>query len=87
MWVSFLFNILILLSALFVGWFLAWLCKDEIIFRKWFYIMFYFFIIITLLLVFLDRPFYEIFTGIYVIILVVVAILKSKNKVFIKSKK
>ncbi|MBM3247463.1 hypothetical protein FJZ17_02910 [Candidatus Pacearchaeota archaeon] len=82
-----LLNILLMLTAIPVGWFLAWLCKDEIVYRKWFYILFYLCLALILLILILKRPIYELLTCIYFIILLVIALIKGKDKKFLNLKK
>jgi len=77
--------VIIILTALPVGWLLAWLCKDEIVFRKWFYVLFYFFIAVAIILLIFTRPVYEILTIFYIILLILLAIYKSKDKKFFKN--
>lgn len=79
-----LLYLVIFLTVWPVGLLLARLCKDEIIYRKWFYFLFYFFIVVSFFLLILKRPSYEILTSFYVVILVFIAICKSKDKKFIR---
>jgi hypothetical protein len=81
-----LLNILLIITAIPAGWFLAWLCKDEIIFRKWFYILFYLSLFMVLMLIILARPIYEILTCVYLVIILVIALIKGKDKKFLSRK-
>jgi hypothetical protein len=78
-------NLLVLLTSLPVGYFLAWLCKDEIIYRKWMFIIFYSFIFVFLICFIFVDSLSILFSLIYMILVTIVSITKSKNKKFLEN--
>jgi len=78
-------EIIILVTAIPVGYLLAWLCKDEIVYKKWMLVILYCFIIVLIIFVLFYRNLEIILGLIYMIIIALVSIFKSKDKVFLKS--
>jgi len=75
---------LILITAFPAGYFLAWLCKEELVDgRKWFKIINYCLFVILISLLIFYRNISIIFTVIYMIIVVFVSLLEGKNKKFV----
>jgi hypothetical protein len=79
------FYILVLLTSLPMGYFLARLCKDELVNdRKYFFLLIYVMILTTLaLLVFYFKPSF-ILSMSYIIIVLLTMIRKSKDKSFLR---
>lgn len=80
-----LLDIVLLLTAIPVGYFLAWLCKDEIIYRKWMNLILYCLIIVGIVYSLIYFDINIILAFIYMIIITLVSIYKSKDKKFLKS--
>ncbi len=74
----------VLLTSLPVGYFLAWLCKDEIIYRKWMFVIFYAFVagFIWAFILLDNLPVLLCFA--YMTIVTAVSIFKGKDKKFLK---
>ena len=76
-----------MLTAIPVGWFLAWLTKDELVSgRKWFRIIFYVLVIVlvVVVLVWKDTP-TSMALG-YMILVTAMSLFLGKNKKFVKKK-
>lgn len=79
-----LLNILVLLTSIPAGYFLAWLCKDELVDgRKWFKLIIYCLFIILVLLLIFYRNINVLLTVAYMIIVVFVALFLGKDKKFV----
>jgi len=85
MLIKILLNILVMLTSIPAGYFLAWLCKDELVDgRKWFkIILICFFVTLVLLLIFF-RNLNAILSVSYMIIVTFIALLKGRDKKFLR---
>ena len=78
-------NILVMLTFIPIGYFLAWLCKDEIIYRKWMFVIFYSLVFVFLVFFLLRSNLNILLTLIYMILVTSVSIFKSRDKKFLKN--
>jgi len=84
MLIKILLNIFLLITAIPVGYFLAWLCKDELVDgRKWFKIILVcLFVCLVLFLIFF-RNMNAILSVSYMIIVTFIAFMKGQDKKFV----
>lgn len=82
--IKILLNILILLTAIPVGYFLAWLCKDELVDgRKWFKIILVCLFVCLVLFLIFYRNLNAILAVVYMIIVTFISLLKGQDKKFV----
>lgn len=80
-----LFNILVLITAIPVGWFLAYLTRDELVSgKKWFKLILYILILILVIVILIWRDTSISFALGYMIIVTLVSLYLGKNKKFVK---
>ena len=80
------YNILILLTAIPAGLLLAWLCKEELVpGRKWFFIILYSLAIVMVVFLVYYINLSIILSLIYMIIVTIISIWKSKDKKFLRN--
>jgi len=83
--ITILLNIFILLTAVPAGYFLAWLCKDELVDgRKWFKIILYCLFVILIGVLIFYRSLNVILAVVYMIIVTFIALWKGKDKKFLR---
>ena len=84
--IEFIIYFAILLTALPVGWFLAWLCKDELVSdRKWFYYALELVIAVLVGDLIFYRNLSVILSLIYFAIMILVMIHLGKNRKFMRN--
>ena len=84
-WLVYLLYFIILVSSLIVGYLLAWLCKDEIIERKWFYILLGVVVLVFIVSLIFYRDLVWLLTLVYFIVVILISIWKSFDKKFVKN--
>lgn len=77
-------NALMLLTAVPVGYILAWLCKDEIKYREWFYLIFYGFIVAGVIYSSIYFNVSIVLAFVYMTIVTVISLRKGRDKKFVK---
>jgi len=83
--IEILLNILILLTAIPVGYLLAWLCKDELVDgRKWFKIIFLCLFVALILSFIFYRNLNALLAVVCMLIITFIALLKGQDKKFLK---
>lgn len=81
---TFIINLVVLLTAIPVGLFLAYLTKEELVpGRKWFIVILYTLIIVLLVFLLAYRDIPIILALVYMIIVTYMSFFKSKNPKFI----
>jgi len=84
--VTILLYVLVFATAIPVGWLLAWLCKDELVDgRKWFMRIGYILVIILIVAVLVWRDVPIVLSLSYMIVVTAVSLYKSNDKKFVKS--
>lgn len=78
--IKIILNFIILLSSIPVGLLLAKLCGDEIVYRKWFFVILYASIIILVVFLLVYADINIILSLIYMIIITIISIWKGKDK-------
>ena len=77
--------VLILLTAIPVGWALAWLTKDELVVgRKRFFRIIYILLVILVVLILIWREVPVLLSLVYLIIITSISLWKSGDKKFVK---
>jgi len=80
-----LLNIAILLTAIPVGYVLAWLCRDELVDgRKWFKMIIYILVILLIVFLLVYKDASILFSLMYMLIITYISLFKSKDKGFVK---
>lgn len=84
--IKIILDILVMLTSLPAGYFLAWLCKDELVDgRKWFRIIFACLFSILVFILIFYRNLNTILTLVYMILVVLLALLKGRDKKFLEN--
>ena len=83
--INIILSLIVLLSALPIGWVLAWLCKDELVLgRKWFIVIIISFSVLFLSCLIFYRKGSILLSLSYMIIVTYVSLHKSKDDKFVK---
>jgi len=83
--IKILLDVIVMLTSIPIGYFLAWLCKDEIVYRKWIFVIFYSFVVVFIVAFIFFSQLSIILSLVYMIIVTLISILKSKDKKFLKN--
>ena len=75
--------VLVMLTSIPVGFLMAWLCSDEIEYRKWFYLLLVGVGIVFVVSLFVYMELVWLLTLVYFVIVILIGVWKGKDKKFV----